>query len=229
MMRRLTMIATAAALCLAAASPASAQTTHDLQTWSALFATAQLQEQPLGLTLWFDGHVRRGDAGTVGIVRPGLGYRFKPWISVWAGYAWVPTSLDEGDALLHEHRAWEQVILSTSLLDKTLNLQSRTRLEQRWREGSEDTGLRARQFLRADYRPHAEARWGAVLWDELFWGLNAPDFAPQGFDQNRLFIGPALYAMPNMRIEFGYLSAILWRDPTLQIQHALAINFFTTL
>ena len=205
---------------------ARAQDDHDFQTWTAFLGAGKVGADSR-LRSWFDGHVRRGDAGTVVIVRPALGYQMMPWLSVWAGYAWVPVFPDAGDRV-DEHRAWQQAILTHTALGGAVHLQSRTRFEQRFVDDF-DTGFRVRQFVRADYRFGPKPRWGLVAWDELFIGLNDPDFAPQGFDQNRVFLGPAFFAHERLRVEFGYLWAVLDRDPLTLHQHALAINFFVKL
>ena len=212
-----------------ATSPAWADTDTDFQIWSALFATATLHPEVPGLQAWYDGHVRRGDPGTTVIVRPALGYKVAPWLSLWGGYAWVPVSSDLTGERVDEHRAWQQAILTTAALDDRLKLQARTRFEQRFHDTSSDTGLRLRQFIRLDYRFGPQPRWGAVVWDELFWGLNDPGFAPQGYDQNRLFAGPAFLATEAFRVEAGYLWVHLRRPPQTQHQHALALNFFLSL
>ena len=219
--------------CLLAPLPARAQQTaagHDYQMWAALFATAEIAPGKLPYQLWFDGHSRRGADGTVVIVRPALGYAPAPWVSLWLGYAWVPVFPDAVDERVDEQRAWQQITLSGAWLDGTLTGQLRTRLEQRFHESpGASMGLRFREFARLNYRPSQDSLWGVALWDELFVGLNDPGFAPQGLDQNRVFVGPALYTLDNLRIEFGYLWVHLRRQGRGQNQHALAINFFVSL
>lgn len=202
-----------------------AQTDQDVQTWTALIAAGKIKDDS-PVAAWFDGHVRRGDAGTTLILRPGIGYVLAPWASVWVGYAWVPVFLDASGERIDEQRAWQQVILQHTWGEGAWKLQSRTRFEQRFNQLSDDMGLRLREFVRLDYRPSAESWFGAVVWDELFWGLNAPGFAPEGYDQNRLFLGAAFHANPALRVEAGYLFVHLNREPNDQIQHVMALNFF---
>ncbi len=219
----------AALLSLLVVQPATAQQRHELQTWSAILGTATFSPDTPRAMLWFDGHLRRGDAGAVVLARPGLGAQLTSWMSVWGGYAWIPNFSDEGGARVDEQRLWQQVIFANAWRDQTLHLQSRTRFEQRIHESTDALGLRLRQLVRGAYRPTADARWEIVIWDELFWGLNAPGFAPQGFDQNRLFVGPALHARPGARLEAGYLWVSLLRQDAMRHDHALAINLFFTL
>ena len=204
-----------------------AQENNDFQTWTALLGTGKLSEDS-AFRYWFDGHARRGDTGTVVIARPAVGYQARPWLSLWAGYAYVPVFNEVRDDRTDEHRAWQQFILTHKTLDDSVGLQARTRFEQRFVSGF-DTGLRLRQFLRADYTFASLPNVRLVLWDESFWGVNSPGFAPRGFDQNRVFAGPGFSLHERLRLEFGYLWAVLDRKPRMQHQHALAINFFVSL
>ena len=218
-------IATPAAfVCLfALAPPVAAQTSpaHEFANWNAVLTSASLTPTP-GPTLWFDLHARRGEAGTVFLVRPGAGFQFTPWLSAWAGYAWIPTLDDASDARTDEHRLWQQLIL-TPALAPGLGLQSRTRLEQRLGEGRA-MGHRIRQFVRVDYRPES-LPVGLVAWDELFLGVAGDDWGPKGYDQNRLFLGVALPVSPAVRLEGGYLLVHLDRAQD-RFVHALAVNLF---
>lgn len=71
---------------LAAPGAAVAETTGDLQIWTAMLGTAELTPEAPGLSAGLDVHVRRGDASMVHLLRPGLGIRLAPWISAWVGY-----------------------------------------------------------------------------------------------------------------------------------------------
>lgn len=201
----------------------------DFQNWSAVVATGQLQADAPSARAWFDGHARRGDAGTVVILRPGVGYTFAPWITAWVGYAWIPLFDDANDGRVDEHRLWQQLTLQETIAQGRILLQSRTRLEQRLHESTSSLGWRAREFVRFNYRPTATADVGLAIWDELFVGLNEPAFAVKGYDQNRLFVGPALYTPYGVRLEAGYLFVHLNRSPESQVQHVAAVNIFVAL
>lgn len=208
---------------------ARAQNASDFQTWSAALSTVKLTHGKVPAKAWFDGHVRRGGSGTVLIARPGLGLTLAPGVSVWAGYAWVPSLPGTGDARIDEHRAWQQVILSRAFAGGKVKLQARTRFEQRVHQAGSRVGLRLREFVRLDLRPRPSASWGLVAWDELFVGLNQVSFAPQSYDQNRLFVGGSLQASDALRVEAGYLWVDLRRPPIRLTQHALVLNFFVSL
>lgn len=215
------------ALGLAAPSGARGQDRQDAQVWAAVLATAATRPAPPNLSFWLDVHGRRGGAGTVALVRPGIGAELTPWLSVWAGYAWIPTFDDTSGSTAHEHRIWEQFILQHVFEDAGISLQSRTRFEQRFSGAGDDVALRLRQFVRANWRPHPDFPVGVAFWDELFVGLTQPDWgAPQGMDQNRAFLGPFLQMAPWARLEAGYLFVYLDRGTSDLYAHVLAINLF---
>ncbi len=194
-----------------AATAATAQPAAEYQTWNAVMATAHLGQQTPSLAFWADLHVRRTAAGVQAIARPGVGVQLTPGVSLWGGYAWTPTFSDGDPAPVHEHRAWEQVLLQHETSFR-LNLQSRTRLEQRFHQSGGEVGLRLRQFLRVSWRPSAEVPVGLLASDELFIGLNATSWGqPAGVDQNRLFVGPFFQLAPWARLEAGYLFVYLDR------------------
>lgn len=202
---------------------AQAQERGEFQIWNAVLSTVHFSPTAPRAALWLDVHARRGDAGTVHILRPGGGFVVRDWLSLWGGYAWIPT-FDENAGRRDEHRLWQQVVFGHTAGDFTF--QARTRFEQRFSEGGDDVGFRLRQFIRINWQPHEETPVGVALWDELFLGLNEPDWgAPRGFDQNRLFLGPFLKVAPWARFEAGYLFAYLDRDPNVRA-HVLAFNLF---
>ncbi len=192
-------------------SAAFAQTTSEFQLWNAAMTTVHLSKDTPTVAFWLDVHARRTSEGVVHITRPGVGVQLTPWLSVWAGYAWTPTFIDGNPDVINEHRFWQQVLLQYETSFR-LNLQSRTRFEQRWHEAGPDVGFRFRQFFRVSWRPSADVPVGALVSDELFVGFNATTWgAPGGIDQNRLFIGPFFQLAPWARIEAGYLMVYLDR------------------
>lgn len=206
--------------------PAAAQPVDEFQIWNAFLSTARPWEEPHAPRLWLDVHGRRGDAGSVFIVRPALGLQLDPLVSLWAGYAWVPVLDDASGERFDEQRAWQQVIL-THRFPSGWAIQSRTRFELRFGEGSDETGSRAREFVRVAWR---RDDWpvGFVAWDELFVGLNEVDWgAPRGYDQNRVFVGVSWPLSEAMRFETGYLLVHLNREVDT-LAHVLAVNLFAS-
>jgi hypothetical protein len=212
---------------LAIEASASAQTESDFEIWTAAFFTGQLFSDTPTPTLWFDAQARRSEVGTVLILRPGIGVALAPWASVWLGYAWTPTWLDDEGGLLDEHRIWEQLTLDFRRVPGLL-LQSRTRLEQRFRPVSSGTSHRFREFVRVNYRPTQRLPVGIAFYDEVFLGISGAGWAAQGFDQNRAFLGLAIFALEALfRVEVGYLNVFLSREPN-RIAHVLSLNFFVS-
>lgn len=216
-MNRLALISFVVASSAFAQAPAA-----EFQQWTAVMATPQLSRETPALSLWLDVHSRRGQDNTVVLLRPGVGVQVLPWLSLWGGYAWIPTFADGNPDIVNEHRAWEQVLLSYETSFR-LNLQSRTRFEQRFHESGGEVGFRFRQFFRVSWRPSADVPVGALVSDELFIGLNSTAWGqPAGIDQNRLFVGPFFQLAPWARIEAGYLFVYLDRA-TDRVFHTFSV------
>ncbi|MEO0398349.1 MAG: DUF2490 domain-containing protein [Pseudomonadota bacterium] len=190
-----------------APSPAAAD---DFQAWTALFSNGAITKNDAGddgrLLVWFDGHARyRDDASELGvsIIRPGVGWRVNKGLSLWAGYARV-ISRDNQTALSKENRIWQQATYPIATLYGG-RLTGRTRLEQRLLNTGDDTGWRARQFVRYG-RSFQGTDFSFIAWNELFIALNDTDWgAEAGYNQNRTFIGAGWQPSPSLRLEAGYL------------------------
>lgn len=222
----LLILACIGAISTASAGRASAQTDEEFAIWSALFFTGQVYADSPSPTFWFDTQARRGERGTVYILRPGAGMAFAPWGSLWVGYAWVPVWTDATGERTDEQRIWEQLILNHQT-NSGVFFQSRSRFEQRFSKGASGTANRFRQFVRLNYQPRQRVPVGIAFWDEVFVGIDSESWTKQGFDQNRLFLGLAIYALELFRVEVGYLNNYLAREPD-QLTQALSINFFVT-
>ena len=190
-----------AAISVLGAPPAAAQ---DTQLWTALFSNGPVKEDSRFL-LWFDGHARYSEDVSrlgVSIIRPGVGYKLNNRISLWAGYAWVESRADGRDDIT-DHRIWQQATYRIASGDFG-TLSGRTRIEQRFLSTGDETGYRARQFLR--WIKPLDERWSATAWNETFIALNDTDFgAEAGYDQNRTFAGVRWRASKALSIEGGYL------------------------
>ena len=212
------------AMCLWAA-PAHAEFDPEFQLWTALFLDTNRNDP--GLALWLDLHARRAEGGAVGIIRPGVGYRFdRSWV-VHAGYAWTPVAPDGGE-VEHRHQMWQQV-LWTPAMPKPWAMAWRVRLEERFSTAGSDVALRGRFFGRGAYAI-ADTPLFFVVWDELLLNLSDADWGPQvGLGENRLFVGAGLSSPDGFRVELGYLNIILRRPATLDAaQHNIALNIFAS-
>lgn len=137
------------------------------------------------------------------ILRPAVGYQVTPTWSVWGGYGWTPTFFPN---YVDEHRFFQQSLFENRF--PRLEMQNRTRLEQRSIQGAGGLAWRARHQVRVARSLTTTNRWQAVVYDEVFWNLNSTPTGPKsGFDQNRFYIGAAYNADKHTRFELGYLAA----------------------
>jgi len=209
--------------------PSSAQTIDDVGQWSALFTQDRFSPDSR-LRWWFDGHYRLfddNDGFGQSIIRPGIGLDVGKNSTLWAGYGWIRTDPILGEEI-DEHRIWQQWTWSQKL--DPFKFAARTRFEQRFFESTDDTGLRLRQFVRAQKNLGTCSRRTFVVWDELFIALNDTDFGQRsGFDQNRIFVGFGFkrhHSSP-WRVEVGYMNqSVNQRGPTDRSNHILAFNVF---
>ncbi len=104
----------------------------------------------------------------------------------------------------------------------------RTRLEQRFLEGADDTGWRLRHMVRMTHPLGSSQRYDLTLWDEVFVNVNDTDWgARDGFDQNRLFAGIGVALAPRVRTEIGYLHQYVERSSRPDaVGHTLSLNLF---
>ena len=228
MMRRISALFLCLTVALWAGHAAAQES--DFQAWNALAVSGPAADDSRFL-LWFDGHARFSeDASRLGvsIIRPGIGWRVKPGLDLWAGYARVVSRAD-GRENIEEDRIWQQATFNLPA-GPLGTIGMRTRLEQRFREAGDETGWRFRQFARWSRRLEG-TDFSIVAWDELFINLNNADgVQTDGFDQNRLFVGAAWHVAPSVRFEAGYLNNILnppgGNDP---VNHNLSLSLFLSL
>lgn len=209
-----------------AASPARAESPiTDFQTWTQLQTNVNLDALKQGLSATLESTVRRGSPALVDaetgaqheapltyvFLRPSVGFDALPWLNLTLGYAWAPVFYDAKDLRethqINEHRVWEQVTFSHTLM--MLGLASRTRLEERMRThgpGEGETELRLRQRFRTAYAFGHDLPFQGIVSDELMFFLNETNFSSEpGFSENRLFVGLG-YRAPGIAVEVGYLN-----------------------
>ena len=179
-----------------------------------------------GFQLWLDLHERAWGSNFLAIFRPGLGYDIGHGLTFWGGYAFIPSlTANTPDSNRYEHRIWEQFIVTEKV--KTVALQGRIRLEQRFRDGNDGVGERLRIFGRAGFFFGQHAPWGWAVWDEVLINLNETTLWASGFDQNRFFTGPFYQAPSGVRIEFGYFNFLVnRRDTGLYDSHIAMMNLY---
>jgi len=199
--------------CLSWMNVAQAQESTFSQ-WLSVPITVDAGEKPSRFQFWTDLHARRSSGSTLLILRPAVGWRFNKIVTAHVGYAYIPNFTD-GGGFSSEHRVWEQVILNAKL-GTIGKFQSRTRFEQRFAGNDPAVALRIREFIRFGVHFGENSPFQFLVWDEIFLGLNDPGWAPQGYDQNRLFVGPGVDVEPlGGRLELGYMFNHLNRTPDI--------------
>lgn len=155
------------------------------------------------------------------LLRPAVGFRAAPWLSLWQGYAWTPLFQPRYQG---EHRPWQQA--TVSLRRGSLEVVNRTRLEERLIQRVQGASLRARHMLRLAFPIAGSTRWYGAAFDEAFFNLNAPDGGPRsGFDQNRAFVGIGRRLNARTSIEGGYMANIVRRPGSAmdRLNHVLLV------
>lgn len=214
---------------LGAPDRVEAQTENDFAIWVGFFGAARVFKEAPSPVFWLDVHARQSEGNTVHILRPGLGYQFTKWGSIWVGYAWVPVWAEATGTRVDEQRVWEQLIFDYHPRS-SLSMQSRTRFEQRFSEAGNGVGYRFRQLVRINVMPWESVRVGFSVWDEVFVGMGNANWTKKGFDQNRVFGGIGVNAINTaegfFRVEAGYQNVYLVRGSFKRISHVLAVNLF---
>jgi hypothetical protein len=164
------------------------------------------------------------------LVRGAVGFRLRPKLSAWLGYAWTPTFGGEL-GFRDEQRPFQQLTWEEDLAPG-IYLQNRSRLEQRWIEGSGGLSLRFRHLARMVVWPVRAARWGLAFSNEVFLTINdLSSGPPAGFDQNRTFVGLNYRWSYEVELEVGYLNNVVrQRAPAAaEVNHVLALFVWTSL
>ena len=175
--------------------------------------------------------------------RIGLDYKLSPTVMVTGGYGFI-VSFPYGDQPIvftfHEHRIWEQLILTQS--SGRFYFNHRFRLEQRYLENRIDNGDGTSTKDGYTYRSRARYRFlinlplnkptmekGALFlsaYDEVFLQFG-PNFGRNYLDQNRLYGAMGYMLLPNANIQLGYLNQFIIKGNALDAEsnHTLQMSF----
>ena len=192
---------------------------EDVGAWSAINATAALNNR---VSLTMDTQLRfSNDVSRLGqyLIRPSVGLKVGANTTLSLGYAYFHTD-PVGPALSDEHRVWQQAAfrLAGNGNGRGLTLTGRSRLEQRWVEGSSGMGLRLRQQLRLTAPVSGKVR--AVAWTEPFIAFNDTQWGQRsGLDRWRNFAGLNAPLSKAVSIEPGYLNQWVNRRGADLVQH----------
>jgi hypothetical protein len=182
---------------------------------------------------WAEGQLRYRESGKEldqSLLRPGIGYALTDRSTVFVGYAHV-TNHPAGMGAVHENRIWQQYQWSgPTPLGAFI---SRSRLEQRWQENGNDTGVRFRELVKFNWPFSFHPAASFVLADELFINLVGTDWSvlasKQGFDQNRGFAGIGYRFTPIVLMEVGYMNQYINTTTRDRMNHILSINLYIDL
>jgi hypothetical protein len=207
-----------------------AKTVEDFQTWGNVTATGSLgviSPNLQKMKYWLEGQGRFGNDTSQfsqGMLRAGLGYAVAEKVSVWLGYAFIPTDEPFAKKAFDEHRIWQQVLWSDKFAGVTLT--SRSRFEQRFMQTGSDVGWRFRQLFKASVPVAYD--FSLVASDEYFANINKTNFgADDGFDQNRAFVGVGYNFNQNIKTEVGYMNQYIRKANAPDRQdHILSVNLY---
>jgi hypothetical protein len=133
-----------------------------------------------------------------------LGYRLNKMVTVWAGYTHDP-QYSAGDFTVMEHRAREQVTFDGLAKLGKGKLSGRVRLEQRWRDGVDETGWRLRPYLK--YSLPLSGKTALNLSSEPFFNLNTVAFQrSNGLDRVRNLVSVSTPLTKSVTGEAGYMN-----------------------
>ncbi|OWK29109.1 DUF2490 domain-containing protein [Sphingomonas mucosissima] len=216
--------------CLSIAAPAAAQTSHD----EALWVNGTVMGRIEGSVVFFaEVQPRIGDGVSrlsQLLLRPAVGVELSKAVTLYQGYARVIDPVENGPDL-REDRLFQQLTWNVGKIGR-LEVQSRTRLEERWRSDGDGMSLRARQMMRFEYPLAAGVKRVAALGSvEGFVGFKSAEWGGvTGFDQVRTFVGLEIPLPGTSTIEAGYLNQT--RDASgsrVSMVHAAALTLFVRL
>lgn len=196
--------------------------------WASFYTSGKLAPASNGLRYNLYGDARwydRLEGVSQYVLQPGVGYRLNNRFSVWGGFTWFRSNVAD-TTLINEHRAWQQ--LSWNMMHwRNATLRSRTRLEERFRDGRDGTDLRLRQLFRLDARFEFMRELSFILGNESFHHLKDTVWTGKGYGQNRFYTGIG-FDLWNFRMEALYMNQqYLFRNKANLVNHLVVLNFKT--
>lgn len=161
-------------------------------------------------------------------LRPAIGVQLNPKTSLLFGYMYAE-SYPEGRPAVQEHRIWQQALIRLAGTPNKAVLMSRTRLEQRFVVGSDDSAMRLRQFLRGQVWVGDDG-WSLIGVSEAFFGLESTAWGQNiGPEQLRNFVGVGVPLSKRFTLEAGYLNQWIIRPGADSNNNVISVSLFYRL
>jgi len=194
----------ALALLTTAAIPAPALAASDSQVWTNSVVNVKLSDK-WRLSEELTGRFSDNRHGLYEIESNTLlGYRLNKVVTIWGGYTHDP-QYSGGDFTVMEHRAREQVTFDGFTKLGQGKLSARMRMEQRWRDGADGTGWRARPYVK--YSLPIAGKTALNFSSEPFLNLNTTTFQRKpGLDRVRNLVTISTPVSKKVTLEGGYMN-----------------------
>jgi hypothetical protein len=217
-----------AAAFAASSSPAAAN--DDSQLWTTASANVKLSDK-WRLSQELIGRFSDNRNGLYEIESNTLlGYKLGKVVTVWGGYTHNP-QYSAGDFTVMEHRLREQITFDNFAGFGPGKLSARLRFEQRWRDGVDGTGWRARPQIRYQIPFKKGSKTALNLSNETFVNLNTTPFqSTRGIDRMRNAIAITTPLTSKLSFEGGYLNQHRFvRGGEDTVDHAATISLSVSL
>ena len=176
---------------------------EDTAYWQNLNVTVKLSSD---LRLSSETSVRSSDARGLYQIQETvmIGYKPSKSVTLWAGYVHSP-NYSHGDFTVLERRFRQQINVDNIARVGPFQINGRTRLEQRWRDGIAGTGWRLRPSLRAS-APLA-GKVNIAFQHESFLNLNTTPFQGRdGLERMRNSVTLIVPVAKPINFELGYMN-----------------------
>lgn len=197
---------------------------EDLRFWGTVIGEGKFN-QSFGWYLELQGRLKHeGRDFDQAFFRPAVNYWLSDKTSLWLGYVAADTKTDNDHS--YEKRYWQQLMHRFAPV-AGFGLLSRTRLEQRDLDTTTDMSHRLRQMLRVEKQLWDDSATQLLVMNEVFINLNNTQNGPQsGFDQNRLFLGAAIFPSQTSRLELGYINQYVNTQALDRMNHVVSATLF---
>lgn len=131
-----------------------------------------------------------------------IGYQMNNNASFWLGYVHDWISPLTGPTY-QESRPYQDFVWNQSISD--FKITSRTRMEERINQTTNNTGYRARQLLQVSHPLPFMKGLSAYVGDEVLGYTNQNNFGKRGFSENRVLTGLSYQFTPKFGADLGYM------------------------